>query len=284
MQNKKSGYEKLDNKEESNDLKIENYNKRRYYFENLLLKYQISINSLKENVKKISIVEQVTKRFFLGNIEIKNKLQLQAIAMKMSIQPGNTKTVPQIYNELKNQLIIVASSKLVPSNNYKTQLLEQKKSLLLTGKELNMTLQEIKTFKSEFKDEFGDYYDNDEYFSYLGEIEKIENKLKNEQDKLLVLDNNIDKTIVENDIRVNEINNLNIGRNNTRVIHPNQQGMNHNMNGNNAHNLNNNNQYQNYNQNVNNYYNGMSNNQYYNNENEYDYEYEEEHRMGGRSR
>ena len=130
----------------------------------------------------------------------------------------NGKSVEQIYNELQNKLYIVASSKLVPSNNYKTQLLNEKQGLLNTKLELKTTLREIKEFKDEFIREFSDYYDTNEYLSYLDQIEKIEGRLSNQNDKLNLLNNKIDTTIIKNDKKVEEIDKMNIGRNNIKVI------------------------------------------------------------------
>ena len=214
---KKDSFENLNDKEQENDNQIENFNKKRYHFEDLALKFQISISNFENKVNNISIKEEVIKKYFLNGIEIKNNLQLKRIAMSM-YNEENGKSVEQIYNELQNKLYIVASSKLVPSNNYKTQLLNEKQGLLNTKLELKTTLREIKEFKDEFIREFSDYYDTNEYLSYLDQIEKIEGRLSNQNDKLNLLNNKIDTTIIKNDKKVEEIDKMNIGRNNIKVI------------------------------------------------------------------
>ena len=214
---KKDSFENLNDKEQENDNQIENFNKKRYHFEDLALKFQISISNFENKVNNISVKEEVIKKYFLNGIEIKNNLQLKRIAMSM-YNEENGKSVEQIYNELQNKLYIVASSKLVPSNNYKTQLLNEKQGLLNTKLELKTTLREIKEFKDEFIREFSDYYDTNEYLSYLDQIEKIEGRLSNQNDKLNLLNNKIDTTIIKNDKKVEEIDKMNIGRNNIKVI------------------------------------------------------------------
>lgn len=222
---KKDSFENLNNKEQENDNQIENFNKKRYHFEDLALKFQISISNFENKVNNISVKEEVIKKYFLNGIEIKNNLQLKRIAMSM-YNEENGKSVEQIYNELQNKLYIVASSKLVPSNNYKTQLLNEKQGLLNTKLELKTTLREIKEFKDEFIREFSDYYDTNEYLSYLDQIEKIEGRLSNQNDKLNLLNNKIDTTIIKNDKKVEEIDKMNIGRNNIKVINdPNNPNM-----------------------------------------------------------
>lgn len=214
---KKDSFENLNDKEQENDNQIENFNKKRYHFEDLALKFQISISNFENKVNNISVKEEVIKKYFLNGIEIKNNLQLKRIAMSM-YNEENGKSVEQIYNELQSKLYIVASSKLVPSNNYKTQLLNEKQGLLNTKLELKTTLREIKEFKDEFIREFSDYYDTNEYLSYLDQIEKIEGRLSNQNDKLNLLNNKIDTTIIKNDKKVEEIDKMNIGRNNIKVI------------------------------------------------------------------
>ena len=222
---KKDSFENLNDKEQENDNQIENFNKKRYHFEDLALKFQISISNFENKVNNISIKEEVIKKYFLNGIEIKNNLQLKRIAMSM-YNEENGKSVEQIYNELQSKLYIVASSKLVPSNNYKTQLLNEKQGLLNTKLELKTTLREIKEFKDEFIREFSDYYDTNEYLSYLDQIEKIEGRLSNQNDKLNLLNNKIDTTIIKNDKKVEEIDKMNIGRNNIKVINdPNNPNM-----------------------------------------------------------
>ena len=222
---KKDSFENLNDKEQENDNQIENFNKKRYHFEDLALKFQISISNFENKVNNISVKEEVIKKYFLNGIEIKNNLQLKRIAMSM-YNEENGKSVEQIYNELQNKLYIVASSKLVPSNNYKTQLLNEKQGLLNTKLELKTTLREIKEFKDEFIREFSDYYDTNEYLSYLDQIEKIEGRLSNQNDKLNLLNNKIDTTIIKNDKKVEEIDKMNIGRNNIKVINdPNNPNM-----------------------------------------------------------
>ena len=222
---KKDSFENLNDKEQENDNQIENFNKKRYHFEDLALKFQISISNFENKVNNISVKEEVIKKYFLNGIEIKNNLQLKRIAMSM-YNEENGKSVEQIYNELQSKLYIVASSKLVPSNNYKTQLLNEKQGLLNTKLELKTTLREIKEFKDEFIREFSDYYDTNEYLSYLDQIEKIEGRLSNQNDKLNLLNNKIDTTIIKNDKKVEEIDKMNIGRNNIKVINdPNNPNM-----------------------------------------------------------
>lgn len=222
---KKDSFENLNDKEQENDNQIEKFNKKRYHFEDLALKFQISISNFENKVNNISVKEEVIKKYFLNGIEIKNNLQLKRIAMSM-YNEENGKSIEQIYNELQSKLYIVASSKLVPSNNYKTQLLNEKQGLLNTKLELKTTLKEIKEFKDEFIREFSDYYDTNEYLSYLDQIEKIEGRLSNQNDKLNLLNNKIDTTIIKNDKKVEEIDKMNIGRNNVKVINdPNNQNM-----------------------------------------------------------
>lgn len=222
---KKDSFENLNDKEQENDNQIENFNKKRYHFEDLALKFQISISNFENKVNNISVKEEVIKKYFLNGIEIKNNLQLKRIAMSM-YNEENGKSVEQIYNELQSKLYIVASSKLVPSNNYKTQLLNEKQGLLNTKLELKTTLREIKEFKDEFIREFSNYYDTNEYLSYLDQIEKIEGRLSNQNDKLNLLNNKIDTTIIKNDKKVEEIDKMNIGKNNIKVINdPNNPNM-----------------------------------------------------------
>ena len=218
IQDTKDTFTNLDDKRNDNDMELERYNKRRFHFENMLLKYQVAINTLQSKVQNITVEEKKVTRYFLGNIEIKNSMQLKRIAMNMFNQPGNQKDLQQIYQELQSKLTIIENSKLVPSGNYRNMLLNEKNNLFNTGLELKGTISEIRAMKEEFKEEFSDYYDNEEYFSYLEQIEKMERKFVSQTDKISLLDTKIDQTILENDRKVAEIEQMNIGRDNVRVI------------------------------------------------------------------
>ena len=65
------------------------------------------------------------KKFYIGNIEIKNSLQLKNMARQ--IHNNQTElTLDQIYNNLTQRIRTVTKSTIVPSANYKMDLLNEK--------------------------------------------------------------------------------------------------------------------------------------------------------------
>ena len=104
---------------------------------------------------------------------------------------------------------VITKKSIVPSDNLKMDLLKEKSDLKLTSGEINSTLNEIRNFKDEFSEEFNDYLDANEYYEYYSKIENIENKLISEQNKVNILNSKIDKSILENDKKLKEIEELN---------------------------------------------------------------------------
>ena len=94
---------------------------------------------------------------------------------------------------------------IVPSNNYKLDLLREKASLNITRKDIFNTLQEVRDFKEEFKENFNDHLSASEFYDYYSEIESIEDKLINEEEKSKLLDLEINKLTLENDKKIAEI-------------------------------------------------------------------------------
>ncbi len=200
--------DKTDTKEQE-EKDLENFKKKRFEFENKILKFQISIGNLDSKIKNIAAEEKISKKFFLGDMEIKNKLQLTTLAMKMINNPNNNLSLPELYKKLQSQLTVKTVSKFVPSGDYKSALLNEKNNLFNTKGDLNKTLEEIRILKTEYKNEFQNYYNSSEYFKFLADIEKVEFKLNSQKEKANLLDSQIDKSIIENEKRVEEINKLN---------------------------------------------------------------------------
>ena len=126
--------------------------------------------------------------------------------MKLSKQ--NNVNVEVMYNNLRSKLKVVTNKSIVPSNDYKFDLLKEKTNLSMTRKDILSTLSEVRLFKEEFSKEFNDNLDTNEFYNYYSEIESIENKLLKEEEKSNILDKKIDSTILENDKRIREIEKL----------------------------------------------------------------------------
>ena len=148
----------------------------------------------------------------IGNIEIKNMEQLKKIAAQMSKEPNNTLSLEQIYNKLRARLIVKTESQIVPSNNFKVELLEQKTNLASTKRDILSTLEEVRDFKNEFENEYNDYLSSTEFYNYYSEIESIENNLVNQKNKVDTLDLTVNKSIKENDKKIAEIEKMELVR------------------------------------------------------------------------
>ena len=172
----------------------------------------MSIMNLENKVKGIKPVEKTETKYFLGNMEITSNTHLQQIATKLSKDPSNTLTVEQIYMNLRSKLKTVTKNTLVPSNNFKDNLLEEKNNLILTKKDISSCLEEVRIFKQEFEYEYNDYLSTSEFYNYYSEIESLETKLENQNNKANNLSNTIDKSIKENDKKIAEIEKMNIER------------------------------------------------------------------------
>ena len=168
---------------------------------------------------------------------------------------------------------------IVPSANYKNDLLNEKTSLNMTKKEILETLNEVREFKDEFSNEYNDVLSTSEFYNYYSEIESLENKLSRENDKTNILSNEIDKNILDNDKKVMEIKKINLEKKRKEEMEKNKKQQQKNQQQQQQNNLN----QGNLNQNTNPYMNNVMYNNMY--QNPYDnYEYEEEKTRGGRSR
>lgn len=201
---------KLENKKENNDVDLSNFNTKINTFKDKLLHFQMSIMSLENKVRGIKPIEKTETKYFLNNIEIKNTHQLEQIAIKLSKDPNNKMPAEQIFNNLRSKLKTVTNNTIVPSNNLKNSLLEEKNKLNLTNKDIISTLKEIKEFKNEFELEFNDQLSTSEFYEYYSEIEAVENKLTNQKNKADLLNSTIDKSIIENDKKIAEIEKMNL--------------------------------------------------------------------------
>ena len=222
---KKQSVNNINEKKEENVLDINKFNKKVFDFKNKLLKFQMSINGYSSKVKNIMPKKVIETKYYLGDKEIKGNLHLKQIAISLSNNPKyDMMTAEQIFNKLRSQLRVVTKESIVPSNNYRIDLLREKASLNLTRKDILSTLDEVREFKNEFREEFNDHLSSSEFYEYYSEIESIETKLKNEEEKGRLLNNDIDKAIIENDKRVEQINKMNkLNQQNNTVQNNNQQ-------------------------------------------------------------
>ena len=209
IENKKNNFESKENSIEDNEEKIRKFNEKRLYFENKLLKFQISLSNYQNRVKNIIPEEKIEKKFYIGNIEVKNNEQIKNLAINYYNNNQTDLTVEEIYNRLRSSMKVVTKKTIVPSDNLKMDLLKEKSNLKLTDNEIASTLKELREFKTEFNEEFNDYLDASEYYEYFSKIETIENKLVSEQNKVATLDSKLDKTILENDKKLREIDAMN---------------------------------------------------------------------------
>ena len=212
LKNKNEQINKLENKKEDNEKNLDDFNSKLMKFKDKLLKFQISITSLSNKVNNIKPELKTITKYFLGNIEIKNMEQLKKIAAQMSKEPNNTLSLEQIYNKLRARLIVKTESQIVPSNNFKVELLEQKTNLASTKRDILSTLEEVRDFKNEFENEYNDYLSSTEFYNYYSEIDSIENKLVNQRNKIDILDLTVDKSIKENDKKIAEIEKMELER------------------------------------------------------------------------
>jgi len=210
LENKIDEYTKLNENQKNNDKNISAFKTKLNSFKDKLLRFQMSVSTLENDVKNIVPVLRTETKYYLGNMEIKNELQLKQIAMKLSQSPNNTLSLEQIYNELKNKIKTVTKETIEPSNNFKINLLEQKNKLISTKKDINLTIEEVRDFKREFQSEYNDYLSSSEFYEYYSEIESIEDKLVNQKNKTDLLNIKMDKSILENDKKIAEINKMNI--------------------------------------------------------------------------
>ena len=164
----------------------------------------MSISNYSNKVKNITPKEVVENKYYLGNMEIKNNGELKKIAINYAKQTNNN-NIEEVYNKLRSQIKVVSTTNIVPSNDYKVSLLQEKSKLISTKKDILSTLNEVRLFKEEFNNEFNDYLDSNEFYNYYLEIESIENRLVREEEKSNLLNNQIDTTILENDKKIAEI-------------------------------------------------------------------------------
>jgi len=205
IENKKDNFEIKDNELDISQERINKFNKKRLYFENKLLKFQISLSKYENRVKDIVPAEKIEKKFYIGNIEIKSNAQIKKLAINYKNNNKTDLSVEEIYNRLRNNMKVVTTKTIVPSDNLKMELLQEKSNLKLTDNEINSTLKELREFKNEFNEEFNDFLDSSEYYDYISQIETIESKLINEQNKVDIINNKLDKTIIDNDKKLREI-------------------------------------------------------------------------------
>ncbi len=247
---------------------LENYKNKKLKLESAILKFQISLNDLENKVKNISATEKLEKRYFLGNKEIKNKLELNAIALKLFHSKDNNLSHLEIYNKLKNSLRTELTSRIVSNATYKDVLLKEKENLFKTKKDLVSTLDDVRKLKQDFIFEFKDYLSTSEYYNFISDIELLEDKLSSQKQKISILDKKVDITMLEHDKKVTEIEKMNETKDKNNNL--------------------NNNQNKNNNQNINNTQHNKQQMPYQNNPNIieypfYDY-YEPEEKTRGRSR
>ena len=223
-------------------------------------------------IKNIFPKEELVTKYFLIDKEIKNSLELKKLSIKIAGE--SNKNPEEVFNNLRSKLKVVQEKNIVPSANYKNDLLNEKTSLNMTKKEILETLNEVREFKDEFSNEYNDVLSTSEFYNYYSEIESLENKLSRENDKTNILSNEIDKSILDNDKKVMEIEKINLEKKKKEEMEKNKKQQQKNQQQQQQNNLN---------QNINPYMNNvMYNNNYHN---PYDnYEYEEEKTRGGRSR
>lgn len=277
INNKKDNLNKLDVKKDTNEKTMDNYNNKILKFRDKLLKFQMSMMNYSNKIKNIVPKEELVTKYFLGDKEIKNSMELKKISLKIASE--NNKNPEEIFNNLRSKLKVVEEKNIVPSDNFKIDLLNEKNSLNITRKEIFETLAELKEFKNEFSSEYNDVLDTNEFYNYYSSIESLENKLYRENEKANIINKEIDKNILENDKKIIEIEKINSEK--KKQEKEKKENEEKNKNAQNQQNTLN----QNFNQymNINNVaYNNMFQNQY---QNQYDnYEYEEEKTRGGRSR
>ena len=273
INNKKDNLNKLDVKKDTNEKTMDNYNNKILKFRDKLLKFQMSMINYSNKIKNIVPKEELVTKYFLGDKEIKNSMELKKISLKIASE--NNKNPEEIFNNLRSKLKVVEEKNIVPSDNFKIDLLNEKNSLNITRKEIFETLAELKEFKNKFSSEYNDVLDTNEFYNYYSTIESLENKLYRENEKANIINKEIDKNILENDKKIIEIEKINSEKKKQEKEKKENEGKNKNAQ----------NQQNTLNQNFNQYMN--MNNVAYNNmfQNQYDnYEYEEEKTRGGRSR
>ena len=216
-------YSKLENQKDDNQKDMGVFKSKINLFKDKLLKFQMSIMNLENSVQNIVPVVKTETKYYLGNIEIKNQLQLKQIAMRLSQDPNNNQSLEQIYNSLQSRLKTVTKETIEPSNNFKISLMEQKNKLIPTKKDISLTLEEVRDFKREFQSEYNDYLSSTEFYEYYSEIEALEEKLINQKNKTDLLNSKIDKSIIENDKKIAEINKMNLEKQKEQKLEEQQQ-------------------------------------------------------------
>ena len=272
LNNKKDNLDKLEIKKDSNEKNMDGYNDKLLKFRDKLLNFQMTVMNYSTKIKNIFPKEELVTKYFLGDKEIKNSLELKKLSIKIAGE--SNKNPEEVFNNLRSKLKVVQEKNIVPSANYKNDLLNEKTSLNMTKKEILETLNEVREFKDEFSNEYNDVLSTSEFYNYYSEIESLENKLSRENDKTNILSNEIDKSILDNDKKVMEIEKINLEKKKKEEMEKNKKQQQKNQQQQQQNNLN---------QNINPYMNNvMYNNNYHN---PYDnYEYEEEKTRGGRSR
>ena len=210
IEKKETLNEKLDNKINDNEKDMTVFNNKLLKFRDKLLTLQMSINNYSMKVNNIVPKKIVENKYYLNDMEIKNNKQLQSIAVKLAKNPSDINEIQNIYDKLRSQLRVVTKTSIVPSSNYKFDLLKEKTNLSLTKKEILSTLMEVRSFKEEFSEQFNDHLSSSEFYKYYSEIESMENKLINEEERANILDSKINQTIIENDKKVNQIEKINL--------------------------------------------------------------------------
>ena len=277
LNNKKDNLDKLETKKDSNEKNMDGYNDKLLKFRDKLLNFQMTVMNYSTKIKNIVPKEELVTKYFLGDKEIKNNLELKKLSIKIAGE--SNKNPEEVFNNLRSKLKVVQEKNIVPSANYKNDLLNEKTSLNMTKKEILETLNEVREFKDEFSNEYNDVLSTSEFYNYYSEIESLENKLSRENDKTNILSNEIDKNILDNDKKVMEIKKINLEKKRKEEMEKNKKQQQKNQQQQQQNNLN----QGNLNQNTNPYMNNVMYNNMY--QNPYDnYEYEEEKTRGGRSR
>ena len=209
IENKKNSLNNIDNEKTNNNESIKENEHKLLKFKDKLLKFQISISALSNKVNLIKPEEKIETKYFLGNVEIKNNKELKKLAIKLSGNPQDLIKIEETYNKLRSNLKVITKKNIVPSNNYKMDLLNEKNNLNMTKNDLIDAIIEIKEFKSEFENEYNDILSTQEFYEYYEQIESLENKFTIQKDKADILETSIDKSILINDQKINEINELN---------------------------------------------------------------------------
>ena len=274
LNNKKDYLDKLETKKDSNEKNMDGYNDKLLKFRDKLLNFQMIVMNYSTKIKNIVPKEELVTKYFLGDKEIKNSLELKKLSIKIAGE--SNKNPEEVFNNLRSKLRVVQEKNIVPSANYKNDLLNEKTSLNMTKKEILETVNEVSNFKDEFNNEYNDILSTSEFYNYYSEIESLENKLSRENDKTNILSNEIDKNILDNDKKVMEIEKINLEKKKKEKMEKNKKQQQKNQ-------QQQQNQQNNLNQNMNPYMNNVMYNNMY--QNPYDnYEYEEEKTRGGRSR